>query len=71
MLLVALSTYPQLERNMKVKFERQTMYKHQLFLAGKEYDIKEIDAKALGFDVPAKKAAKTTKAKEAKKAKKD
>lgn len=44
------------------------MYKHQLFLAGKEYDLKEIDAKALGFDVPAKKTAKT---KESKKAKKD
>lgn len=44
------------------------MYKHQLFLAGKEYDIKEVDAKALGFPVPAK---KTTKAKEAKKAKKE
>lgn len=47
---------------MKVKFDRQTMYKHQLFLAGKEYDIKEVDAKALGFDVP-----KKTKAKKAKK----
>lgn len=52
---------------MKVKFERQTMYKHQLFLAGKEYELKEIDAKALGFDVP----KKATKAKKAEKAKKE
>lgn len=56
---------------MKVKFERQTMYKHQLFLAGKEYDIKEIDAKALGFDVPAKKATKAKATKKAEKAKKE
>lgn len=43
------------------------MYKHQLFLAGKEYDLKEVDAKALGFPVLAKKAAKAKKAEKAKK----